>query len=68
MGQDIGTNALPLLTTVYLIRWAGNESLHTVAIRSRISPSRISKMQKLIERNPLTLGQLRLFARCKVKN
>jgi REP element-mobilizing transposase RayT len=55
-------------TAVYLLRRAANEPLQTVAIRFRISPSRISKIQKAIEAAPLSLQQARVFAKCKVKN
>ena len=55
-------------TAVYLLRRAANEPLQTVAIRFRISPSRVSKIQKAIEALPLTPQQARAFVKCKVKN
>lgn len=55
-------------TAVYLLRRAANEPLQTVAIRFGISPSRISKIQHAIEAAPLTPQQVRVFAKCKVKN
>lgn len=55
-------------TAVYLLRRAANEPLQTVAIRFRISPSRISKIQRTIESQILSPQQKSLFARCKVKN
>ena len=53
---------------VYLLRRAANEPLQTVAIRFRISPSRISKIQRGIESQPLSPQQKSLFVMCKVKN
>lgn len=41
--------------------------LHTVAVRIRISPSRISGIQQSAERNPLTPEQLRVFTQCEVR-
>lgn len=38
----------------YLLRRAANEPLQTVAIRYGGSPSRISKIQRLVEAAPLT--------------
>lgn len=55
-------------TAVYLLRRAANEPLHTVAVRFRVPPSRISKIQQSIEQRPLTPEQLQVFARCNVKN
>lgn len=55
-------------TAVYLLRRAANEPLQTVAIRFGISPSRISKIQQAIEAALLTPQQVRVFAKCKVKN
>ena len=55
-------------TAVYLLRRAANEPLQTVAVRFRISPSRVSKIQKAIETLPLTPQQARALAKCKVKN
>jgi hypothetical protein len=55
-------------TAVYLLRRAANEPLHTVAVRFHVSPSRISKIQQAIERNPLTPEQSQALARCNVKN
>ncbi len=55
-------------TAVYLLRRAAKEPLQTVARRFRISPSRISNIQKAIERAPRSLQQTQLFATCNVKN
>lgn len=55
-------------TAVYLLRRAANEPLHTVAVRFRISPSRVSKIQKAIEATTLSSQQQHAFAKCKVKN
>ena len=44
------------------------EPLQTVAVRFRISPSRISKIQNAIEEAPPSQQQARVFAKCKVKN
>ena len=55
-------------TAVYLLRRAANEPLHTVALRFRISPSRVSKIQKAMEAAPLSSPQARASALCKVKN
>jgi hypothetical protein len=55
-------------TAVYLLRRAANEPLQTVAVRFRISPSRVSKIQTALEAAALTPSQARLFTKCKVKN
>jgi REP element-mobilizing transposase RayT len=55
-------------TAVYLLRRAANEPLQTVAVRFRISPSRISKIQRAIDSQPLSPEQVQLFTQCKVKN
>lgn len=55
-------------TAVYLLRRAANEPLQTVAVRFRISPSRVSQIQQAIEAALLTPQQVRAFAKCKVKN
>ena len=55
-------------TAVYLLRRAANEPLHTVAVRFQVSPSRISKIQQAIERNPFTPEQSQALTRCIVKN
>jgi hypothetical protein len=55
-------------TAVYLLRRAANEPLQTVALRFRISSSRVSKIQKAVEMVPLSPQQARVFAKCKVKN
>jgi putative transposase len=55
-------------TAVYLLRRAANEPLQTVAIRFRVSPSRISKIQREVEGRPRTLAQTQAFTKCKVKN
>lgn len=55
-------------TAVYLLRRAANEPLQTVAIRFRISPSRISKIQRNVEDRQLTPAQIQAFQKCKVKN
>jgi hypothetical protein len=54
-------------TAVHLLRRAVNESLQTVTVRFRVSPSRILKIQKSMERNPLTPEQFRSLTRCTVK-
>jgi hypothetical protein len=53
---------------VYLLRRAVNLPLQDVATRGKVSPSRISKIQRAIETGkvPVTLRQLLL--KCKVKN
>jgi hypothetical protein len=53
---------------VDLLRRAANEPLHTVALRFRISPSRVSKIQKAMEGAPLSSQQAQAYAQCKVKN
>lgn len=55
-------------TAVYLLRRAANEPLQTVAMRFRISPSRISNFQNAIERALRSPQQTQLFATCNVKN
>jgi hypothetical protein len=55
-------------TAVYVLRRAANEPLQTVARRFRISPSRISNFQNVIERAPRSPQQTQLFATCNVKN
>jgi REP element-mobilizing transposase RayT len=55
-------------TAVYLLRRAANESIRTVAVRFRISPSRVSKIQKALEAAPLSAQQAQAYAKCKVKN
>jgi hypothetical protein len=45
-----------------------NEPLQTVAIRFRVSPSRISKIQRAIDNHPLSPQQQALFVKCKVKH
>lgn len=55
-------------TAVYLLRRAANEPLQTVAIRFRVSPSRVSKIQHAIDTAPLTIQQQQAFTLCKVKN
>jgi len=55
-------------TAVYLLRRAANEPLHTVAVRFRISPSRVSKIQKAMEAAPLSAQQAQAYAKCKIKN
>ncbi len=55
-------------TAVYLLRRAAKEPLRSVAGRFHISPSRVSKIQKVVEAAPLTPQQERVFGKCKVKN
>jgi hypothetical protein len=55
-------------TAVYLLRRAENEPLETVAIRFRISPSRISKIQRDVDGRQRTPAQIQAFQKCKVKN
>jgi hypothetical protein len=52
----------------FLLRRAVNEPLQTVAIRFRVSPSRISKIQRAIDNHPLSPQQQALFVKCKVKS
>lgn len=54
-------------TGVWLLRRAGNEPLHTVAVRFGVSASRVSKIQTAFETTPHTSQQLKAMARCKVK-
>lgn len=55
-------------TAVYLLRRAANTPLQQVAVRFRVSPSRVSKIQRLIENRPFTPEQVDAFTRCKIKN
>lgn len=55
-------------TAVYLLRRAANDPLQHVAVSFRVSPSRISKIQRMVESRPLTPEQVNAFTRCKVKN
>ena len=55
-------------TAVYLLRRAANELLRAVAARFRISPSRVSQIQKEMETLPRSSHQKRAFQECKVKN
>lgn len=54
-------------TAVYLLRRAANEPLQTVAIHFRISPSRISKIQRNVEDRQRTPAQIQAFQKCKIK-
>lgn len=55
-------------TAVYLLRRVANEPLRAVAVRFRISPSRVSKIQKAMEAAPLSAQQVQAYAKCQVKN
>lgn len=55
-------------TAVYLLRRAANDPLQQVAIRFGVSPSRVSKIQRMVESLPLSPEQGEAFAECKVKN
>jgi REP element-mobilizing transposase RayT len=53
---------------VYLLRRAVNLPLQEVAKRGKVSPSRISKIQRAIETGEAPVTLLRLLDKCKVKN
>ena len=53
---------------IYLLRRAANLPLQDVARRGRVSPSRVSKIQRAMETGELSTTLQRLFAECKVKN
>ena len=53
---------------VYLLRRAVNLPLQVVAKRSKVSPSRISKIQRAIETGRPSVALRGLLDRCKVKN
>ena len=53
---------------VYLLRRAANLPLRAVAERGKISPSRVSKIQRAIEEGKLDATLRQLLDRCKVKN
>jgi len=53
---------------VYLLRRAANLPLRVVASRSKVSPSRISKIQRAIEAKSPSVRMQQLMIRCKVKN
>jgi len=55
-------------TAVYLLRRAANDPLQNVAVRFRVSPSRVSKIQRTIECACLTPEQVEVFTQCKIKN
>lgn len=55
-------------TAVYLLRRAANDSLQHVAVRFRVSPSRVSQIQRMVESRCLTTEQVEAFTRCKIKN
>jgi len=55
-------------TWVYLLRRAANLPLQEVAKRSKVSPSRISKIQRAIETADPSRRLRQLLDRCKVKN
>lgn len=52
----------------YLLRRASNLPLQEVAKRCQVSPSRISKIQRIIETGNVSATLRQLLARCKVKN
>ncbi|MEK9142155.1 MAG: hypothetical protein AAB308_13960 [Nitrospirota bacterium] len=67
--SDLGRWPLRSLSTaVYLLRRAANAPLQQVAVRFRVSPSRVSKIQRTVESRPLTPEQVDAFTRCKVKD
>ena len=53
---------------IYLLRRAVNLPLREVAKRTKVSPSRISKIQGAIETGNVSATLRRLLDRCKVKN
>ncbi|MDP2239479.1 MAG: transposase [Burkholderiales bacterium] len=53
---------------VYLLRRAANLPLQEVSNRSKVSPSRISKIQRALETSKPSKALRELFGRCKVKN
>lgn len=53
---------------VYLLRRTANLPLQEAAKRSRVSPSRISKIQRAIETTKPSATLRELFDKCKVKN
>lgn len=54
-------------TAVYLLRRAANEPLHTVATRFRVSPSRVSMIQRALDGARLTPQQQLAFTKCNVQ-
>jgi len=54
-------------TAVYLLRRAENDPLQHVAVRFRLSPSRVSKIQRMVESRSLTPEQVDACRRCKIK-
>ena len=53
---------------MYLLRRAANLPLREVAKRGKVSPSRISKIQRAIETGEVSPTLRRLLDKCKVKN
>ncbi len=53
---------------VYLLRRVVNLPLQEVANRSKVSPSRISKIQRAMEASELSKPLLELLDKCKVRN
>lgn len=53
---------------VYLLRRAANLPLQAVADRSKVSPSRISKIQRMMETDGPSKVLRKLLDKCKVKN
>jgi hypothetical protein len=54
-------------TAAWLLRRAANEPLHMVAVRFGVSPSRISKIQAVMDSTSLTPQQHPAIEQCKVK-
>lgn len=55
-------------TAVHSLRCSVNAPLQQVAVCFRVSPSRVSKIQRTVESGPLTSEQVEVFTRCKVKD
>ena len=51
-----------------MLRRAANDPLQQMAIRFRVSPSRVSKIQRTVESGPPRPERVAAFKRCKVKN
>jgi REP-associated tyrosine transposase len=53
---------------IYLLRRAANLSLREVAARGKVSPSRVSKIQRALETGTAPIALQQLLSKCKVKN
>ncbi|MDP1718735.1 MAG: hypothetical protein Q8L40_11745, partial [Burkholderiales bacterium] len=53
---------------VYLLRRAANLPLQEVSNLSKVSPSRISKIQRALETGKPSKSLRELYDKCKVKN